>query len=161
MQGTCSFCKCQVGHHVGHALTAMRVRKVLQLYCHHLRHVSKRNALSISAFRIDGGIDIEVPASSGRIPYHTPVKNFEKYTQFVKDHADRLGGDSCELMPCTLTQNMYALCVAMVSAIKKDMPSLHSDLGCETIDRPHGLRRAGSQSHYDSSVPGEWGISAQ
>ena len=104
---------------------------------------------------------LEVPASSGRIPYHTPVKNFEKYTQFVKDHTDKLGGDSCQLMPCTLTQNMYALCVAMVSAIKKDMPSLHSDLGCETIDRPHGLRRAGSQSHYDSSVPGEWGISAQ
>ena len=110
-------------------------------------------------FRIDGGIDIEQRPSSGGIPYHTPVKSFEKYTQFVKVHADKPGGDSCELMRCT--QNMYALCVAMVSAIKKDMPSLHSDLGSEKIDRPHGLRRAGSQSHYDSSVPGEWGISAQ
>ena len=91
------------------------------------------------------------------------MKNFEKYTQFVKDHdiVDTPGGDLCELMLCTCTQNMYALCMAMVSAIKKDMPSLHSDLGNETIDHPHGLQRAGSQSHYDSSVPSEWGISAQ
>ena len=159
MQGTCSFCKCQVSHHVGHALTAMRVRKVLQLYCHHLRHVSVRNAVRISAFRIDGGIDIEQRPTSVRIPYHTPLKSFEKYTDFVKGHPDKPGGDPCIHMRCT--QNIYALCMAMVSAIKKDMPSLHSDLGSEKIDRPHGLRRAGSQSHYDSSVPGEWGISAQ
>ena len=159
MQGACSFCKWQVSHHVGHVLTSMRVRKVLQLYCHHLRHVSLRNAVRISAFMIDGGIDIEQRPTSGRIPYYTPLKSFEKHTDFVKDHPDKPGGDPC--MHMRYTQNMYALCMAMVSAIKKDMPRLHSDFGSEKIGRPHGLRRARSQSHYDSMVPGEWGISAQ
>ena len=54
-----------------------------------------------------------------------------------------------------------SITTVMVSAIKKDMLSLNSDLGSEKIDHPHGLWRTGSQSHYDSMVPGEWGISAQ